>query len=329
MAGSAVAFSVMAALVKLAGPSIPNQELVALRSLASILPLAVLIRWRKVPLRFHRPGWLFLRGLLGYFAISCWFLSLNLLSLPDAVMIQYTSPVFVALLAPLILKEPSRRKDRWALAVALAGVVIVVRPGFGLTFSGALVGLGGALCSAGAYLTVRSLRHSDHPFMVMLAFPAVASILSLLAVAVAAAPAAGAVIPGAGEIAVWIWPDARGWALIGGIALMTAAGQLTLTYGLHWEPAGRATVATYLAVVVSIPLGILIFGQWPDVWMLLGGAIVIGSVATLAIASDRPVPPPAGAGASRVVDDVPPGAAHPPPAGSRSRRVLAYFACAG
>jgi drug/metabolite transporter (DMT)-like permease len=290
---SSVAFSLMAALVKLAGPAIPNQELVALRSLASMLPILALIRWKGVPLRAVRPGWLFVRGLLGYIAISCWFFSLNRLSLPDAVMIQYTSPVFTALLAPIFLGEPARRRDRVALAVALAGVALVVRPGLGVTLTGALIGLAGAICSAGAYLTVRALRHSDHPFMVMLAFPAVASAMSL-SMAVAAS-AWGA---------VWVWPDARGWWLIGGIAAMTAIGQAFLTYGLTREAAGPATVATYFAVVVSLPIGILLFDQWPDAKMLLGGGIVVGAIASLVLGTRRLLPPPAGAGAGAVRVDL-------------------------
>ncbi|MBI3450682.1 MAG: DMT family transporter [Acidobacteria bacterium] len=287
MALSAVAFSVMAALVKLAGPTFPNQELVALRSLASILPILAIARWRRVPFRIHSPGWLFVRGFLGYLAISCWFVSLNHLSLPDSVMIQYTSPVFVSLLAPFVLQERSMARDRWALAIALAGVALVVRPGLGLTASGALIGLAGAVCSAGAYVTIRALRHSDHPVIVMLAFPSVAAACGLLVMLVA---------PPFGFAAGWIWPDGRGWLLLSGIALMTAAGQVFLTYGLQHEPAGRATVATYLAVVVSVPLGVALFGQWPDLWMVLGGSMVVGAVATLSLVSHRPVPPPAGAG---------------------------------
>jgi drug/metabolite transporter (DMT)-like permease len=302
MALSAVAFSVMAALVKVAGPSFPNQELVALRSLASILPIAAMIRWKRVPLRVHRPGWLFVRGFFGYLAITCWFVSLNRLSLPDSVMIQYTSPVFTALMAPLFLREKSTARDWWALVVALAGVALVVRPGFGLDLVGALIGLTGALCSAGAYMTIRALRHSDHPFMVMLAFPTVASASAFMVITLTSAASRFVTIPGDG--AAWIWPDARGWALIGGIALMTAAGQVTLTYGLMREPAGRATVATYLAVAVSIPLGVILFGQWPDAWMLAGGAMVVGAVAALSFIEDRPVPPPAGAGGGQVTDGI-------------------------
>jgi len=300
MALSAVAFSLMATLVKVAGPTIPNQELVALRSLASILPIAAMFVVRRVPLRIHKPGWLFLRGFLGYLAISCWFVSLNRLSLPDSVMIQYTSPVFVALLAPTLIGERSGRRDRWALAIAIAGVALVVRPGFGLTLSGASIGLAGAVCSAGAYLTIRSLRHSDHPFVVMLAFPAVASACSLTVIVVA--PILRRVVTLPGDPSGWIWPDGRGWALVSGIALMTAAGQIFLTYGLQAEPAGRATVATYLAVAVSIPLGIVLFGQWPDAWMLVGGAMVIGSVAAISVVTHRPLPPPAGAGGGRMTE---------------------------
>jgi drug/metabolite transporter (DMT)-like permease len=300
MALSAVAFSTMAALVKQAGRTIPNQELVALRSLASILPILALFWWRGVPLRAMRPGWLGLRGLLGYIAISCWFLSLNRLALPDAVMIQYTSPVFTALMAPFILHEPSRPRDRWALLIALLGVAVVVRPGMGVTMAGALIGLAGAVSSAGAYMTVRALRHSDHPFMVMLSFPAVASALSLMWLL--AGSLAGESVPLLARAAGWVWPDARGWWLIAGIALMTAVGQMFLTYGLTREAAGPATVATYFAVVVSLPLGILMFDQWPDRWMLLGGAMVVSAIGWLALGTDRVVPPPAGAGAGQVTD---------------------------
>ena len=72
-------------------------------------------------------------------------MALGRLALADAVMIQYTSPVFVALLAPFYLGEASRRRDRWALAAALAGVALVVRPGLGLNPSGALIGLTGGI----------------------------------------------------------------------------------------------------------------------------------------------------------------------------------------
>jgi len=300
MALSSVAFSAMAALVKLAGSSIPNQELVALRSLASIAPILVLIRWRKVPFRMHGYGWLFLRGFLGYLAISCWFVSLNHLELSDSVMIQYTSPVFVAVMAPFFLRERAKARDWWGLAFALAGVVMVVRPGLGLNLSGALIGLSGAVCSAGAYMTIRALRHTEHPFMVMLAFPAVASACAFTVILTH--PIVSRIVPLPEGASAWVWPDPRGWALIAGIALMTAAGQIFLTYGLQTEPAGRATVATYLAVAVSIPLGIVLFGQWPSVFMLLGGALVVGSIATLSLVTNRPVPPPAGAGGGQVTE---------------------------
>ena len=67
------------------------------------------------------------------------------------------------------------------------------------------------------------------------------------------------------------------------------------TLGLMWEAAGRATVGTYFAVVASIPMGIFMFGQWPDTWMLIGSSLVIGAVVMLALSSNRPAPAPAGA----------------------------------
>ncbi|HXI04669.1 MAG TPA: DMT family transporter, partial [Candidatus Saccharimonadales bacterium] len=283
MAGSAVCFSVMAALVKVAAARIPNQEIVTLRSLAALVSVSVLLRWRRVPLRIHRPGALLVRALLGYTALSCWFLAIGRLSLSDAVMIQYTSPVFVALIAPLALGEKTRPRDRAALAVALAGVVLVVRPGFGIDAGGAMIGLTGAICSATAYVLVRWLRQYEHPLIIMLAFPVVATLVG----SAVAAPQ-------------WVWPEVRDWMILAGICLLTVAGQLGLTFGLVWERAGPATVATYLAVAVSIPVSIVAFGEWPDRLMILGGLMVVGSVASLALTTHKPVPPPTGAGGAQV-----------------------------
>lgn len=286
MVVASVAFSTMAALVKLAAPHIPNQEIVALRSLASMLPIFALMKWRGISFKANRPGLLFLRGTFGYVAISCWFVSLKELKLADAVMIQYTSPVFVALLAPFVLKEASERRDRVALAVALLGVALVVRPGFGLSALGALIGLTGALSSACGYLTVRALSRHENPLLLMLSFPTVASLLSL-----------------SGSFGRWVVPDMEGWILIAGIGMTTVIGQVFLTYGLMSENAGPATVGTYSAVVVSILMGIFMFGQWPDLKMIAGGALVAGAVVSLAVSKRRPAPPPAGAGASRNMPD--------------------------
>ncbi len=289
MALSAVSFALMAALVKAASPRIPNQEIVALRGMAALLFVMALLVWRRIPLRIHRPGGLLLRALLGYSAISCWFFAIGRLSLPDAVMIQYTSPVFVALLAPLVLGEKPRRKDLFALAIALTGVVLVVQPGAGVDPAGAFVGLAGAVSSAAAYMLVRRLRHHEHPLIIMVSFPALAALIA----SVVAAPQ-------------WVWPGwGDGWALAG-ICLLTVTGQLGLTFGLVWERAGPASVATYVAVALSVPLGIFGFGERPAPLMLLGAALVVGSVASLAVITRRPVPPPEGAGGSQVAGAGPP-----------------------
>ncbi len=283
MALSAVSFALMAALVKAASPRIPSQEIVALRGLAAFLFVVVMMVWRRIPLRIHRPGGLLLRALLGYGAISCWFFAIGRLSLPDAVMIQYTSPVFVALLAPLVLGERPRRKDLVALAIALVGVVLVVQPGVGVDAAGALVGLAGAVCSAVAYMFVRWLRHHEHPLIIMASFPALAALIGLIV-----------------AMPDWVWPrGGDAWALAG-ICLLTVTGQLGLTFGLVWERAGPASVATYVAVALSVPLGVFGFGEQPSPLMLLGAALVVGSVASLAVTTHRPVPPPEGAGGSQV-----------------------------
>src|SRR6185369_3724145 len=106
---SAAMFSLMAATAKLLLPHTPPQAVVLSRGLLmSAVFITVALR-RKIPILGKRPGMLVVRGLLGYTALSCYFSSVQHLPLGDAVLLQYSHPAFVAMLAPLVLHEKTAR----------------------------------------------------------------------------------------------------------------------------------------------------------------------------------------------------------------------------
>ena len=101
------AFALMAAVLKLWLSGAPTQAVVFSRGLVMSTIFVLLARRRRVPLAGSRPGKLLLRGLLGYGAISCYFASVSRLPVGDAVLLQYSHPVFVAMLAPVVLTTMS------------------------------------------------------------------------------------------------------------------------------------------------------------------------------------------------------------------------------
>jgi drug/metabolite transporter (DMT)-like permease len=192
-------------------------------------------------------------------------------------VLQYLYPTFTALLAWLLLAEPIGRRVGIAVALGWAGVVLVAQPAIlwgsanPLPTLPVLIGIAGALCTALAYVSVRSLGNSEHPLVIVFYFPLVALPLSLPALLLQP------VMPSARELL---------WLL--GVGLFTQLGQLGLTQALTALPAAQATAISYVQVLLAGLWGWLIFGETSDASTIGGGLLVLA--ATL-ISLSRPAQP--------------------------------------
>lgn len=277
MIAGAFFFSLMSLGVKVAGARVPSQQIVLVRGVTNVIFSWFLLRRAGVPLWGSRPRVLVLRGLLGFAALSCFYYALVHLPLADATVLQYTNPVWTALLAGWLLGERIRPREAGLVLASLLGVVLIARPSF--IFGGAprldmlavAVALVGSMFSASAYVTVRKLGRTEHPLVIVFYFTLVT------------VPAS---IPGV--IAESVWPTAFEWAVLLGTGAAAQAGQVYLTRGLQLEPAGRATAVGYLQIVFAAAWGALVFGELPDGWTLAGALVILGSTLALVRAQKRP-----------------------------------------
>jgi drug/metabolite transporter (DMT)-like permease len=266
MVAGAFFFSVMSALVKVAGQRLPSQEVVFARSLIMVVICAVALRVRGIAMLGTRRRLLLLRSAFGFAALSCFYYGLTHLPIADATVIQYMNPLFAALFAVYLLRERLRPVELVGLLISLVGVVIVARPSFlfggeaRLPLFAVLVSLGGALCSGVAYVLVRKLD-TEHYLVVIFYFSALSVLGSLPFVL------NQPVLPRGGE-----------WLVLLGVGVSTQAGQIFLTRGLHAERAGPATAATLVQIIFAATWGVLWFGEIPDLWVLLGSALIVASL---------------------------------------------------
>lgn len=274
---SALCFSVMSVLVKLAGRTLDSPVIVLARAaVALILSWAGLRRLGISPWSAPRRDLLILRGVLGFLGLSCFFYALTHLPLGDATVIMYINPMFVALLAAVVLRERVGAVEIGAVLVSLAGVVLVARPtllfgargGAPLDMVAVGVAFLAACFSAGAYTTVRALGGKVDPLVVVFYFPLIAT--------PAALPYAWPSLR---------WPTLYEWALLIGVGVFTQLAQIAMTRGLALERASRATSITYLQIVFAYCWGIVIFGEVPSWWSALGAALIMGSA--LAVVRSR------------------------------------------
>lgn len=274
---SSVFFAVMAAAAKLVGERVPMQQIVLVRGVLC----AILTFWwlasAGVPWRGRRPGILLLRGALGYAALSCYFWSVHHLPLAEAILIQQVHPVFAAALAWLFLREPPGRRFAPALALAIAGVAVLVQPGRDGGFVGGwgvLIALSGAILSAGAYVAVRDASRTEHPMALVFWFPAVSAVLAVPGT-VAAGP---------------VWPSGAEWIGLAFVALAGQLGQVFLTRGLYRVPAGRATLANPLTTLFGAFLGWAVFDERLGWSTVAGGMLLVAAVLLAGSGSGSPDP---------------------------------------
>jgi drug/metabolite transporter (DMT)-like permease len=271
MIGSAFFFSLMSLFVKLVGQSLPSQEIVLGRGVITLAISYVALRAAGVNPRGHRTGLLAIRGIVGFAAVSAFFYGVIHLPLAEATVIHYTNPVFTSVIAAVVLAEPIRRRDAGCLVISLAGVLLITRPSFlfggasaALDPAGVAAALAGAVLAASAYVMIRFLSVTEHELVIVLWFGVVGSL--------------GA-IPG--TAVNFVLPSGWLWAGLVAVGLTTHAAQVLLTRGLSLLPVGRAMTISYVQIVFATLWGILFFGARPDVWLLLGAALIVGSTVTL------------------------------------------------
>jgi drug/metabolite transporter (DMT)-like permease len=271
---AALCFSVMSVLVKRAGQRLPVEMLVLARGVVTLVLSYGILRSRGIAPWGNDRKRLILRGVFGTGGLACFFYAITVLPLAEVTVIHYLNPVITAVLAAVLLRE----RVGWGLALALtsavAGMLLVTRPG--LLFSsatslaplGVAAAVGGAIFSACAYVTVRRVTRTDDPHVVVFYFPVVAVPVTL--------PFA---------ISAWIWPRPSEWLLLLGIGVVTQVAQVMLTQGLALVPAGRGTTVGYIQIVFAAVLGGLLFDERPTWWTVGGGLLIVA--ATLSLLSKR------------------------------------------
>jgi drug/metabolite transporter (DMT)-like permease len=263
---SVVLLSCLAACVKYLGDAVPVGQLIFVRGVISAAVLAF-IAWRVEGLRILRTDKLrshAMRSLSGTASMFCWFTALSLIPLADFTAISFTAPMFLTVLAMLILGERIHAYRWTALAIGFAGVVITIGPHLTLGSStvGVLVALGAAVFSALAIVALRGMSGSggEHPLAITFYF-------SLTTVACSAVTA----------IAGWPMPTGEQWALIGVAALFGVFGQLLMTMSYRYAEASTLAPLDYTNLLLAVALGYYLFAEVPHWSMWIGAPLVIAA----------------------------------------------------
>ncbi|WP_272698966.1 DMT family transporter [Desulfovibrio sp. Fe33] len=262
-------FSIGSLFVKMAGSRLPTMEVLFVRGLVGVVLCLIMLRKSGAGMFGKRKVLLAARGLLGFGAMFADFYAIVHLPLADALVLIFSHPVTVALLAWALMGERLSKSAMFSIVMSLAGVTLVCRPGF--LFGGAPeldpLGLVAALVSvfltSWAILSVRVLAKTEPPAVVML-YPPIA--ISLLAPLFADG---------------WIMPTVFEWGVLIGVGVFMNIGQFFMTKGYAIESAARISGVSTLEIVFAAMWGMMFLGEIPDLWTVGGGSLIIFGVLAL------------------------------------------------
>jgi drug/metabolite transporter (DMT)-like permease len=273
MLGGAFFFSLMTLMVKWVGRTLPSHEIVLARGVVTLILSYGMVRRAQLSPWGTRKSILAVRGLLGFAALTCFYFAVTRLPLAEVTVLQYTSPIWTALIAVPLLGEPITARVFGACFFSLAGVLLIARPDFlfgagssSLDLVAVGIALFSAVLSSGAYVSVRYASKTEHTLVIIFYF----ALFSTLGAIPLAAPVA-------------LWPRGAEWLVLLGVGVTTQAAQICLTRGLSLVPAGRAITIGYAQILFAALWGVLFFSEYLDLWTILGTCLIIMGTAIVSI----------------------------------------------
>ncbi|HEV2111539.1 MAG TPA: DMT family transporter [Gammaproteobacteria bacterium] len=266
IAGSAMAFSTMAVLVRILSARLPDTALVFWRSLFALLFLAPwLLRLPLHHLGSRRIDLHLLRAVSGLLSMYCLFYALGRLKIAEATLLNQTATLFVPFIAFLWLKERVPAKVRWAILIGFTGVLLVLKPGRGIVSWPALVGLASGLTAACSVVTIRRSSRSEPATRIVFYFCLFGTLGSALPL-----------------FWTWVTPGLSDLPLLVAVGALAAAGQMMMTRGYSLAPVAQIGPFTYSAIIFGVLYGWAIWGETPGLAFWSGGLlIVLGGITAL------------------------------------------------
>lgn len=256
-------FSLMDTAMKLLSEHYPAMQVAALRALTSLPLVGAYVAWRGAFGSMLKIRWSMhlLRAVLGIAMLALFAFGLQTLSLAEAYTIFFIAPALITALSVLFLKEHVNFARWVAIAVGMAGVLVVLRPsGAGFLTLGGLAVLGAATFYAISAISARILARTDRSEHMVLWLMVM---MSIGATALAA--------PG------WVPLRASDTLLLTGLAVSGFLGQLAITEAFGSGEASKVAPFEYAALAWGVGFDWLLWHALPDEYTMLGAAIIIAS----------------------------------------------------
>jgi drug/metabolite transporter (DMT)-like permease len=256
-----VMFAAMHTAIRYTTQRVPPVEAAFFRNLFGLVViLPLLVRHGLGLFHTERLGLHVLRALLNVFSMLAFFCGLALTPLARATALSFTAPLFTALLSALFLGEVFRWRRWTAIICGFLGALVILRPGFQVLDTGALLVIGSSVLWSMALVDIKVLGRTESSLTIT-------AYVTVLMIPMTLLPA----------LFVWETPPLEMWVWLLFIGVIGTLGQIIVTDAVKLADMTVLMPFDFLKLVWATLFGIVIFAEVPDVYTWIGAAIVFSS----------------------------------------------------
>lgn len=249
------------AIVRYLGSTLPAIEAAFIRyALGLLLLLPAMAAVLRRPPRSKDLQIFAWRGLAHGIGVMLWFYAMMHIPIAEVTAIGYTAPIFVTIGAALFLGERLKLRRVVAIVVGLVGALVILRPGFHQLLFGQFAQLIAAPMFAASFIIAKKLtgRYDTSTIVAMLSLSCTVVLL-----------------PGAWY--QWQTPTWQETGLLALTAIIATAGHYTMVQAFRYAPITVTQPITILQLVWATLLGVFLFDEGLDPFVLVGGGIIVAS----------------------------------------------------
>lgn len=235
-------------------------QVMEMRSVIGLV-LALPLVWRAGGLRAMKtahPVQHLTRNIAHYAGQFAWLYALTLIPLAQVIAIEFTAPIWTALMAMAFLGERMNGWKAGSIVLGLIGVTVIVRPGSSGIETGQFVVLGAAMTFSLSYVLVKSMTRSDSAVKILFWMLVIQSTIGL--------------VPALHD---WRWPSAQVWPWVLVIGLAGSYAHYCIARAMAHADATVIMPMDFLRVPLTALLGYLVYSESIDAFTALGAALIL------------------------------------------------------
>jgi drug/metabolite transporter (DMT)-like permease len=261
MCGALVSFMAMAIAGRQLSVELTTFQILFFRSFVGLVVVLALLQrsgWTQVKTRVF--GTHLLRNVAHFGGQYGWFYGIAFIPLTEVFAIEFTIPIWTAILATIFLGERMNGLRALAVALGFAGILVILRPGMAVVSAPALAVLGGALCYAISHVFTKRLSGTETPLTILFYMTVIQLPLAL--------------VP---SLPHWVWPSAALWPWVGVVAVTALSAHYCLTRAFQLADATVVIPMDFLRLPLIAVVGFIFYGEALNIWVFVGALIVFAA----------------------------------------------------